>query len=435
MTKRIFATAVAAAVIAAALPTAGAANALTAVPTRTKGQAVYVGSTRVYPTGYNINDNNYFKLRDVGKLAGFGVDWNEDTRTVEISTTRTAPELTGITDTAVTGATAKPTDQRITVDGKEVSMTAYKIKGNNYVKLRDIGKTINFGVSFNMATKAVSIDPNDTYVEEVKPTPSTPTAAAITKWNSTMDEFNEEMIQNHSDKDKLLAIAAKYGTTITGKANATTADVISALENMTGAPLDAISFDDKPVSLYWAKQLRKANGETVKDDTSVSDNQTSTGATVTDAMLRQWEQEMIVRINEERAKVGAPALVQDEMCMSFAQFWAKHLATVKFEHSEWDDMYAWVKGVDVKDVLEPDGSFFMTEEMGKEIERISGGENITGAGRLTGIGYDPMTIAMNNFMASEGHRNTLLNTDYSHVGIGFAVSDDGQIYCSQTFSH
>ena len=51
MTKRIFVTAIAAAVIAASLPTAGAANALTAVPTRTKGQAVYVGSTRVYPTG------------------------------------------------------------------------------------------------------------------------------------------------------------------------------------------------------------------------------------------------------------------------------------------------------------------------------------------------------------------------------------------------
>ena len=185
MTKRIFATAVAAAVIAASLPTAGAASALTAVPTSAKGQAVYVGSTRVYPTGYNINDNNYFKLRDVGKLAGFGVDWNEDTRTVEISTTRIAPELTGITDTAVTGATAKPTTERITVDGKKVSMTAYKIKGNNYVKLRDIGKTINFGVSFNMATKAVSIDPNGTYVEETT-TPTT-SSAAITKWNSTME--------------------------------------------------------------------------------------------------------------------------------------------------------------------------------------------------------------------------------------------------------
>ena len=431
MKKTIVTAICAAALTVSSLPTAGAVSAtVTATPTRNLGQSVYVDNTRVYPTGYNINDNNYFKLRDVGKLAGFGVDWNEDTRTVEISTTRTAPELTGITDTAVTGATAKPTDQRITVDGKEVSMTAYKIKGNNYVKLRDIGKTINFGVSFNMATKAVSIDPNGTYVEEVKPTPSTPTAAAITKWNSTMDEFNEEMIQNHSDKDKLLAIAAKYGPTITGKANATTADVISALESMTGAPVDAISFDEKPVSLYWAKQLRKANGETVKDDTSVSDNQTSTGATVTNAMLRQWEQEMIVRINEERAKVGAPALVQDEMCMSFAQFWAKHLATVKFEHSEWDDMYAWVKGVDVKDVLEPDGSFFMTEEMGKEIERISGGENIS-----TTNSPDPMNACMTSLMNSEGHRRTMLDSDYSHVGIGFAVASNGDVYCSQTFSH
>lgn len=426
MTKRIFATAIAAAVIATSLPTAGAANALTAVPTRTKGQAVYVGSTRVYPTGYNINDNNYFKLRDVGKLAGFGVDWNEDTRTVEISTTRTAPELTGIADTAVTGATAKPTDQRITVDGKEVSMTAYKIKGNNYVKLRDIGKTINFGVSFNMATKAVSIDPNGTYVEEVKQTPSTPTAAAITKWNSTMDEFNEEMIQNHSDKDKLLAIAAKYGPTITGKATATTADVISALENMTGAPLDAISFDDKPVSLYWAKQLRKANGETVKDDTI------AVGKPVTDEMLRQWEQEMIVRIDEERAKVGVPALVQDEKCMEFAQFWAKHLATVKFEHSTVADMYAWVKGVDVEDVLNSDGSFDLTEEMGKEIKRFAGGENIAGG---CFVEEDPVKTDMDKFMASEGHRNTLLNSDYSHVGIGFAVAADGRnIFCCQTFS-
>ena len=417
MTKRIFAATMAAAVIAAALPTAGAANALTVVPTSAKGQAVYVGSTRVYPTGYNINDNNYFKLRDVGKLAGFGVDWNEDTRTVEINTTRTTPELTGITDTAVTGATAKPTTERITVDGKEVSMTAYKIKGNNYVKLRDIGKTINFGVSFNLATKTVSIDPNGTYVEETT-TPTTPSAAAITKWNSIMDEFNEEMIQNHSDKDKLLAIAAKYGPTITGKANATTADVIAALESMTGAPVDAISFDNNPVSLYWAKQLRKASGETVKDDTSVSDNQTSTGSTVTDAMLRQWEQEMIVRINEERAKVGAPALVQDNDLMWSAQFWAQHLTT-EWRHAVYGEIkeLADAQGIPVK----------------SNIEDLINGENITGAGRLTGIGYDPMTIAMNNFMASEGHRNTLLNTDYTRVGIGFAVSDDGQIYCCQHF--
>ena len=406
MTKRIFATAIAAAVIATSLPTAGAANALTVVPTRTKGQAVYVGSTRVYPTGYNINDNNYFKLRDVGKLAGFGVDWNEDTRTVEINTTRTAPELTGITDTAVTGATAKPTDQRITVDGKEVSMTAYKIKGNNYVKLRDIGKTINFGVSFNMATKAVSIDPNGTYVEEVKPTPSTPTAAAITKWNSTMDEFNEEMIQNHSDKDKLLAIAAKYGPTITGKANATTADVISALESMTGAPVDAISFDDKPVSLYWAKQLRKANGENIVEvDPDF--------VPVTDAMLRQWENEMIDSINAERAKAGLSALAKDDNVMKRAQAWAQHL-TIEFRHSTWSEVEEFANSI------------------GVDANSISGGENIVGG---CFVEDDPVKTDMEKFMASAGHRATILDKDFTRVGVGFAVAADGRnIFCTQNFA-
>ena len=406
MTKRIFATAIATAVIATSLPTAGAANALTVVPTRTKGQAVYVGSTRVYPTGYNINDNNYFKLRDVGKLAGFGVDWNEDTRTVEISTTRTAPELTGITDTAVTGATAKPTDQRITVDGQEVSMTAYKIKGNNYVKLRDIGKTINFGVSFNMATKAVSIDPNGTYVEEVKPTPSTPTAAAITKWNSTMDEFNEEMIQNHSDKDKLLAIAAKYGPTITGKANATTADVISALESMTGAPVDAISFDDKPVSLYWAKQLRKANGENIVEvDPDF--------VPVTDAMLRQWENEMIDSINAERAKAGLSALAKDDNVMKRAQAWAQHL-TIEFRHSTWSEVEEFANSI------------------GVDANSISGGENIVGG---CFVEDDPVKTDMEKFMASAGHRATILDKDFTRVGVGFAVAADGRnIFCTQNFA-
>ena len=406
MTKRIFATAIAAAVIATSLPTAGAANALTIVPTRTKGQAVYVGSTRVYPTGYNINDNNYFKLRDVGKLAGFGVDWNEDTRTVEISTTRTAPELAGIADTAVTGATAKPTDQRITVDGKEVSMTAYKIKGNNYVKLRDIGKTINFGVSFNMATKAVSIDPNGTYVEEVKPTPSTPTAAAITKWNSTMDEFNEEMIQNHSDKDKLLAIAAKYGPTITGKANATTADVISALESMTGAPVDAISFDDKPVSLYWAKQLRKANGENIVEvDPDF--------VPVTDAMLRQWENEMIDSINAERAKAGLSALAKDDNVMKRAQAWAQHL-TIEFRHSTWSEVEEFANSI------------------GVDANSISGGENIVGG---CFVEDDPVKTDMEKFMASAGHRATILDKDFTRVGVGFAVAADGRnIFCTQNFA-
>ncbi len=69
--------------IATSLPVAGAASTVPATPTRTKGQSVYVDTTRVYPTGYNINDNNYFKLRDIGQLVGFG--WIGTKRRVRLS--------------------------------------------------------------------------------------------------------------------------------------------------------------------------------------------------------------------------------------------------------------------------------------------------------------------------------------------------------------
>lgn len=408
--------------IAAMACTATAVDGVIAVPTRDKGQAVYVNDARVYPTGYNIADNNYFKLRDIGTLVGFGVEWNGETQTVEISTARTTPSTEGISDTAASGAVAKISDQKITVDGVQVNMTAYQIDGNNYVKLRDIGKQVNFGVGYDNATASVRIDTDAPYTEST----TSASGSAITKWNKTMAEFNQAMIKCNWDKSKYLTTAKQYAPVITGKANGTVEDVIAALDAMKGAPVDAVSFDDNPVNMFWANELRKALGQEV---TSGSNNNDTSA--VTDDMLRAWELEMIDAINEERAKADVSPLVQDEMCMEFAQFWAKHLATVKFEHSTIADMYAWVKGVNVEDVLEPDGSFFMTEEMGKEIERFAGGENIA-----AGLSLDnnPVEQGMVGFMNSEGHRYAILDGDYTRVGVGFAVSDYGTIYCCQKFA-
>ena len=423
MKKNIIAATLSAAMVVGSVPFAGAASAVAAVPTRDKGQAVYVNDARVYPTGYNIADNNYFKLRDIGTLVGFGVEWNGETQTVEISTARTTPSTEGISDTAASGAVAKVSDQRITVDGVQVNMTAYQIDGSNYVKLRDIGKQVDFGVGYDNATASVRIDTDAPYTEST----TSASGSAITKWNKTMAEFNQAMIDCDWDKSKYLTTAKQYAPVITGKANGTVEDVIAALDAMKGAPVDAVSFDDNPVNMFWANQLRKALGQEVTSGGNNNDT-----PVVTDEMLRAWELEMIDAINEERAKVGVSPLVQDEMCMEFAQFWAKHLATVKFEHSTIADMYAWVKGVDVEDVLEPDGSFFMTEEMGKEIERFAGGENIAGA---VAPKDDPVAKDMQKFMASEGHRNAILNSDWTHVGVGFALAENGQVFCCQTFSY
>ena len=403
--------------IAAMACTATAVDGVIAVPTRDKGQAVYVNDARVYPTGYNIADNNYFKLRDIGTLVGFGVEWNGETQTVEISTARTTPSTEGISDTAASGAVAKISDQRITVDGVQVNMTAYQIDGNNYVKLRDIGKQVDFGVGYDNATASVRIDTDAPYTEST----TSASGSAITKWNKTMAEFNQAMIKCNWDKSKYLTTAKQYAPVITGKSNGTVEDVIAALDAMKGAPVDAVSFDDNPVNMFWADELRKALGQEVTsggdstDSNAGNSDNSSSSATVTDEMLRTWELQMIDRVNEERRKAGVPELETDQNLMKRAQWWAKHLTT-EFRHTTWDEIEEFA------------------DSIGVSANDIAGGENITGAGRLTGIGYDPMTLAMNNFMNSEGHRNTILNSDWTHVGIGFAVSDDGIIWCCQNFA-
>ena len=47
---------------------------------------------------------------------------------------------------AAAGIVAEPTWQKIYVDGRQVSMTAYNIAGNNFVRLRDIGQQVGFNV-------------------------------------------------------------------------------------------------------------------------------------------------------------------------------------------------------------------------------------------------------------------------------------------------
>ena len=46
---------------------------------------------------------------------------------------------------------------------------------------------------------------------------------------------------------------------------------------------------------------------------------------------------------------------------------------------------------------------------------------------------DPANDFMSSFLNSEGHRRTLLDKDWTRVGVGFAVSENGNIYCTQEF--
>lgn len=87
--------------------------------------------------------------------------------------------LCGPASAAVQQLTAAPTSQAFYVDGQRVQFEAYEIHGNNFIKLRDIGKAVNFGVTYDGATNTVHIAPDSPYIEEVTtPAPATPTPSA-----------------------------------------------------------------------------------------------------------------------------------------------------------------------------------------------------------------------------------------------------------------
>ena len=87
--------------------------------------------------------------------------------------------LAGVTTTAyAAGIMAERSHHRVVVDGKEVQMEAYVINGNNYVKLRDIGKAVGFEVYWDSENGCVQVESGKPYTGEgpakdgvIKPTP------------------------------------------------------------------------------------------------------------------------------------------------------------------------------------------------------------------------------------------------------------------------
>ncbi len=77
--------------------------------------------------------------------------------------------LSGSAAQAATGITATLSNQPIYVDGQQVTMTAYHIGGSNYVRLRDIGRAVDFDVTYDAATNSVYIDSAKSYQEEAAP--------------------------------------------------------------------------------------------------------------------------------------------------------------------------------------------------------------------------------------------------------------------------
>mgnify|MGYP005768469633 CR=1 FL=1 len=155
--KKIILTAVLAAALAAA-PTV-LADELTATPTES---SVYINDDEYTLDAYNINGNNYFKLRDLaaalsGTDSNFDVLWNEAENRIELTTGTDYTGEHSQTQNYRNPSAAQPTSSVLVIDGQTADIAAYNINDNNYYKLRDLGNVIPFDVYWVENKNAVCI--------------------------------------------------------------------------------------------------------------------------------------------------------------------------------------------------------------------------------------------------------------------------------------
>lgn len=128
-----------------------------AIPTNDK---LTVDGQAVAPTAYKINNENYFKLRDVAMLlkdsgSQFSVDYDGAVQVVTGQPYESVGgELAGV---PTANAQALPSNDALYVNGTQRQLTAYKINNENYFRLRDLGDALGFQVGYDGATRTATI--------------------------------------------------------------------------------------------------------------------------------------------------------------------------------------------------------------------------------------------------------------------------------------
>ena len=121
--------------------------------------------------------------------------------------------LTGSSAAVAAGIMAERSHHRVVVDGKEVQMEAYVINGNNYVKLRDMGKAVGFEVYWDSVNGCVQVESNKPYTGEApaKAEPDKPEShpePAVPANDADVDAMKQDIVDRTNALRKENGIAA-----------------------------------------------------------------------------------------------------------------------------------------------------------------------------------------------------------------------------------
>ncbi|MDY6313624.1 MAG: hypothetical protein SPL89_00420 [Clostridia bacterium] len=137
-----------------------------------KTQTVCLDGLKYDTVAYNIDDNNYFKLRDIAKILdgtikSFDIEYDAATNSIDMLSfydyTAAGGELTPGDGTE---RTALSSSVFVTLDGVPIKATCYNIEGNNYFKLRDITDALDCRVEWDENTQMIWVIPARTAFDD-----------------------------------------------------------------------------------------------------------------------------------------------------------------------------------------------------------------------------------------------------------------------------
>lgn len=120
------------------------------------------GHTTVLPA-YNIDGNNYVRVRDVAMLlqdtvSSFDVQWNNSLKQVELkSASPYTPNGTENAPMSSERRTVRSLTEPTAVDGQQHMVAAYNIDGYTYYKLRSLGDLCGFSINWDAASQTVQV--------------------------------------------------------------------------------------------------------------------------------------------------------------------------------------------------------------------------------------------------------------------------------------
>lgn len=133
---------------------------------------VTIDGTAIDFSAYNINGNNYFKLRDLayalsGSNAQFNVIWDHTNQTILVTSGVAYNEVGGEMSIKDAGeVTTTLSNVSISLDGESITVRAYKIGGNYYFMLRDVAEALNISVTYEGNLDNISISTTSSYQAE-----------------------------------------------------------------------------------------------------------------------------------------------------------------------------------------------------------------------------------------------------------------------------